>query len=61
MKAGLVESDDYLAEWRQEKRPCGDDLDEEVAKEAERLEAAYDRETLLRLTRAGGREGASGH
>ncbi len=54
MNAGLVGSDDYLAEWRQERRSCGEAIYEEVAKEAERLEEAYDRETLARLTRAGG-------
>lgn len=54
MKAELVDMDLYLEEWRQETRPCGDDLDAEVAAEAERLEAAYGRETLLELTRSGG-------
>ncbi len=58
MRAGLVDSDDYLDGWRRETRPCGADLEAEVAAETERLEATYDREALLRLTRAGGlREG----
>ena len=56
MKAGLVEMDLYLEEWRQEVRPCGDDLEGEVAAEAERLEAAFDRDLLLRLARSGGRQ-----
>jgi hypothetical protein len=55
MKTGLVEMDLYLEEWRQEVRPCGDDLEGEVANEIERLEAAYGREALLELTRAGGK------
>jgi hypothetical protein len=55
MKAGLVDSDAYLDEWRRETRPCGDDLEAEVAAEAERLEAEFTRERLLALTRAGGR------
>ena len=55
MKAGLTDSDAYLEEWRRETRPCGDDLDAEVAAEVERLEAAFPREALLALTRAGGR------
>ena len=55
MKAELVDMDLYLEEWRQEARPCGDDLEAEVAAEVERLEAAFDRDTLLQLTRAGGR------
>lgn len=55
MKADLIEMELYLEEWRQEARPCGDDLDTEVAAEAARLEAAYDRGLLLQLTRTGGR------
>jgi hypothetical protein len=54
MKAGLVDSDAYLDEWRRETRACGNDLDAEVAAELERLEAAHPREELLALTRAGG-------
>ncbi len=55
MKAGLVDSDAYLEEWRRETRECGDDLEAEVATEVERLEAAHPREALLELTRAGGK------
>jgi len=54
MRAGLVGSDEYLAGWRRETRACADDLDAEVAAEAGRLEAEFDRETLLALTRNGG-------
>jgi hypothetical protein len=54
MKAGLVDSDAYLDEWRRVTRPCGDDLEDEVAAEVARLEAEHDREALLLLTRAGG-------
>jgi hypothetical protein len=54
MKAGLVDSDAYLDEWRQERRECGEDVEAEAAAEAARLEEAFDRETLLALTRAGG-------
>jgi cvfA/B/C family virulence factor len=54
MKAGLVDSDAYLDEWRQEKRECGEDVEAEAAAEAARLEEAFDRETLLAFTRAGG-------
>jgi len=57
MKAGLVDMDLYLEEWHQETRPCGDELDTEVAAEAERLEAAFDRDVLLQLARSGGRKG----
>lgn len=54
MRAGLVESDAYLEGWRRATRTCGPDLETEVAEEAERLEAAHDRATLLGLTRTGG-------
>jgi hypothetical protein len=56
MKAELVEMDLYLEEWRQEARPCTDDLDAEVAAEAARLESTYTREILLRLSRSGGND-----
>jgi len=55
MKADLVDMNLYLEEWRQEPRPCGDDLDTEVAAEVDRLETTYDRDVLLQLTRSGGR------
>lgn len=54
MKAGLIDADTYLEEWRRETRPCGEKLEAEVAAEAERLEQAYTRDVLLGLTRAGG-------
>jgi len=57
MKAGLVDMDLYLEDWHQETRPCGDELDTEAAAEAERLEAAFDRDVLLQLARSGGRKG----
>jgi hypothetical protein len=54
MKAGLVDMELYLEEWRQEARSCGDDLEAEVAAEVARLEAAFTRDVLLALTRSGG-------
>ena len=56
MRAGLIGTDAYLEEWRREPRACGDDLDAEVAQEAEWLEAAYGDDVLGRLVRASGRE-----
>jgi Virulence factor len=56
MRAGLIGTDAYLEEWRREPRACGDDLDREVAQEAEWLEAAYTDDVLERLVRANGRE-----
>jgi hypothetical protein len=57
MKADLIGSDAYLDEWRRASRPCGDDLEAEVAAEVQRLEADHDRDALLRLTRNGGLRG----
>ena len=54
MKAGLVEMDAYLGEWRREARPCGVDLDAEVAVEVERIERAYTPAAVRELTRGGG-------
>jgi len=56
MRAGLIGTDAYLAEWRREPRECGDDLDAEVAEEVAWLEAAYPDDTLERLVRADGRD-----
>jgi hypothetical protein len=53
-RVGLIGTDDYLAEWHRESRPCGDDLDAEAAAEAERLEATYTDELLDSLVRGGG-------
>ncbi|MGH8135824.1 MAG: virulence factor [Steroidobacteraceae bacterium] len=55
MRAGKGSSDAYLAEWqRSAPRPCGDDIEQEAAAEASRLEAEYSDEVLLRLIRAKG-------
>lgn len=56
MRAGLIGSDGYLEEWRREARPCGDDLDSEVAAVAAQLESEYTVERLEGLTRASGEE-----
>ncbi len=58
LRAGLFGTDDYLAEWRRDTRPCGDDLEAEVETESARIDAAYPADTLDVLARAGGlREG----
>lgn len=54
MRAGLIGTDAYLAEWRREPRECGENLEAEVAEEAEWLEAAYPDDTLERLVKADG-------
>ena len=56
MRAGLIGTDAYLEEWRRETRPCGDDMETEVAREAEWLDAAYTDDVLQRLVQANGRE-----
>lgn len=55
MRAGLIGTDEYLEEWRRESRPCGDDLETEVAEEADRLDGAYEDDVLQRLVRASGK------
>lgn len=54
MYAGLFGTDEYLAEWARDTRPCGDDLESEVASEAARLESEYDSEVLNELAANGG-------
>ena len=56
MRAGLIGSDGYLEEWRRQARPCGDDLDAEVASAAAQLELEYTDGRLERLVRASGEE-----
>ena len=56
MRAGLIGTDTYLEEWRRELRMCGDDLEAEVVREAERLDAVYTDDVLERLVRASGKE-----
>ena len=55
MRAGKGSSDLYLAEWkRSEPEPCGDDIEQEAAARASRIEARYSDEDLERLVRAKG-------
>jgi hypothetical protein len=57
MRAGKASSGDYLADWkRSEPRACGDDIQDEANAEAQRIEAQYSDEDLLRLIRAHGNE-----
>ncbi|WP_075996762.1 virulence factor [Salaquimonas pukyongi] len=57
MRSGAAETDDYLAQWRRaDPVTVSDDLEAEAAKAAETLEAEYDKERLVRLVNAGGRE-----
>jgi hypothetical protein len=54
MRAGLIGTDAYLAEWRRETRACGGDLQAAADEEAGRLESAFTDEDLDHLARAGG-------
>ena len=57
MRTGAAESGAYLEEWRKgEPSPVSDDLEAEADKAAAELEAAYDRERLVALVKAGGHE-----
>ena len=58
MHAGAKSDDAYLSEWRRGTPiPCGDDLEQEAAAAAERLEKEYDTHRLALLARHDGREG----
>jgi hypothetical protein len=59
MEAGLVGSDEYLAEWRRETRECGPDLERAVNDEVARLEALLPPDELARLVGSQGRAGMS--
>jgi hypothetical protein len=54
MYAGLFGTDDYLAEWVRDTRPCSDDLETEVSDEVARIEAEFDPDTLNELAGNGG-------
>ena len=58
MRAGKGSSDLYLAEWkRSNATPCSDDIQQEAAAEARRIEERYSDEDLERLVRAKGLAG----
>lgn len=57
MRTGAGDTDAYLAEWRKaDPVPVGDDLEAEAEKALAEYDAAYDRERLVALVKAGGRE-----
>ena len=56
MRAGLIGTDTYLEEWRRTARPCGDDLEAEVAAAVAQIETDYPVERLERLVRSSGEE-----
>jgi hypothetical protein len=54
VKSGRREMDAYIAEWRKESRPCGEDIEAEAKAEADRLEAEYTKEVLNEIVKTGG-------
>ena len=57
MRSGAAEIGDYLAEWRKaDPVPVGDDLEAEADKATAAIEAAFDRDRLVALAKAGGHD-----
>ncbi|HUG31757.1 MAG TPA: virulence factor [Acidimicrobiia bacterium] len=52
--AGKTKADEYIAEWREETRPCSDDLQAEVDREAERVAEAHPPNLIRAYVRNGG-------
>lgn len=52
--AGKTTTNEYIAEWREETRPCGEDLHAEADQEAERLDEAYPPDLIRAYIRNGG-------
>lgn len=56
MRTGARDTDAYLADWRKAAPvPVSDELDAEADRAAAALEAEYNRERLVALVKAGGR------
>ena len=58
-RAGKRAYNEYIEEWRRVQRPCGDDIEAEVAAEVARLETDYDRHRLAQLIQSGGVDGGA--
>ena len=57
MRVGASESEAYLAEWRKgDPVPVSDDLETEADRALAEIEATYDRERLVALVKAEGRD-----
>lgn len=52
--AGKTKVDEYVAEWREETRPCGPELQTEADDEARRLTEAYPQALIRTFIRNGG-------
>jgi hypothetical protein len=55
MVSGEHGTDAYLAAWRRETTPCGDDLESEATAAAARVETEFDDARLAQLVKSGGR------
>ena len=53
-RAGKTAHDDYIAEWREETRPCDNHLQQEVDAETARLDKTFPPELLKALVKTGG-------
>ncbi|MCV0397376.1 MAG: virulence factor [Rhizobiaceae bacterium] len=57
MRSGAADTDAYLSEWRRaDPVAVGDDLEAEAERAAAELDAAFDRDRLVALAKAGGRD-----
>ena len=56
-RAGKRAYNDYIEEWRKVAQACGDDIEQAVTAEVDRLETAYDKHKLAALIQSGGIEG----
>jgi hypothetical protein len=56
-RAGKRAYNDYIDEWRRTQQRCGENIDEVVAAEAERIESDYDKHRLAMLIQSGGVDG----
>lgn len=54
MRARKQSEDAYLADWRRESEPCGEDLEKSVDETVRRLEAEWTMERLDAVARRGG-------
>ena len=54
MVADKKKVDEYVAEWREETRPCGPDLEAEADLEAKRIAEAYPQKLIRSYVRNGG-------
>jgi hypothetical protein len=53
-RVGVIGTDDYLAEWKREKRSVGDDVEAAATALAQRFEDEFDDERLNELAANGG-------